>query len=73
MKAAPFIWTIDVFVSRRVGNVELFALKKRLSIGDRSMQGAAMSNHAPLHSIEIVFYSAASFFAIAGLAWFFLR
>jgi hypothetical protein len=32
-----------------------------------------MANHAPLHSIEIIFYSAASLLAVTGLAWFFLR
>ncbi len=32
-----------------------------------------MSNYPPLHSIEIIFYSAASFLAVMGAAWFFLR
>jgi len=32
-----------------------------------------MSKHVPLHSIEIIFYSTASFLLVAGVTWFFLR
>lgn len=30
-----------------------------------------MSKHAPMHFIEISFYSTASFLALFGLTWFF--
>jgi hypothetical protein len=32
-----------------------------------------MSNHAPLHTVEIVFYTAASFLLLAAMTWFFLK
>jgi len=38
-----------------------------------SAHGAAMSNHAPLHSVEIIFYSTAFMLAVFGLAWYVLR
>jgi hypothetical protein len=28
-----------------------------------------MSNQAPVHSVEVIFYSAASFLAVLGLTW----
>jgi hypothetical protein len=33
----------------------------------------AVANHAPLHFIEIIFYSTASLLAAIGLAWYFLK
>jgi hypothetical protein len=45
----------------------------RLSIGAQSAHDSVMPNQAPLHSIEIIFYSAASFLAVVGMTWFFLR
>ena len=45
----------------------------RLAIGPGSVQGHGMSNHAPLHSFEIIFYSIASLLAATGLAWYLLR
>jgi hypothetical protein len=45
----------------------------RLSIAAESAHDSVMSNQAPLHSIEIVFYSAASFLAVVGLTWFLLK
>jgi hypothetical protein len=45
----------------------------RLSIGAESAHDSVMPNQAPLHSIEIIFYSAASFLAVVGLTWFLLR
>jgi hypothetical protein len=45
----------------------------RLSIEAESAHDSVMSNQAPLHSIEIVFYSAASFLAVVGLTWFLLK
>lgn len=32
-----------------------------------------MANQSPLHAVEIIFYAVASFLAVAGLAWFFVR
>jgi hypothetical protein len=54
-------------------NVSFYGPEERLSTGGQSRQGAAMANQAPLHAVEIIFYAAASFIAVAGLAWFFLR
>jgi hypothetical protein len=45
----------------------------RLSIRRRSAHDFAMSNQAPVHTVEIVFYAAASCLAMAGLMWFLLR
>jgi hypothetical protein len=45
----------------------------RLSIAGEGAHDSVMSNQAPPHSIEIIFYSAASFLAVVGLTWFFLR
>lgn len=37
-------------------------------------KGAVMANQAPLHSIEIIFYSSALFLTgIIGLTWYFFR
>jgi hypothetical protein len=45
----------------------------RLSIRAESAHDSVMPNQAPLHSIEIIFYSAASFLAVVGLTWFLLK
>jgi hypothetical protein len=60
------IWDVDVFVSRRGSD-------RQLAIGPGSVHGRGMSNHAPLHSFEIIFYSIASLLAATGLAWYLLR
>ena len=39
--------------------------EKRLSIQRESSHDSVMSDHTPLHSIENIFYSAASFLAVA--------
>jgi len=45
----------------------------QLSIGAGSAHDFAMSNRAPLHAFEIVFYSTASVLAAVGLTWYFLH
>jgi hypothetical protein len=67
------IWAIDVFVSRPVAAIRAGIREKRLLIRRQSAHDSAMLNHAPLHSIEIIFYSAASLIAVAGVTWFFLK
>ena len=47
------------------------APEKRLSIRRESVHAPAVSKQAPLHSIEIIFYSAALLLAGVGLTWFF--
>ena len=68
--ATAFIWAKDVFVSRLNAAIPS---KPRdvLSIRRESAQGWVMSNQTPMHSVEIIFYSAASFLAVLGAAWFF--
>jgi hypothetical protein len=44
-----------------------------LAIGLSSVQGAVMSNQAPPHSFEIIFYSTASLLMVIGLTWYFVR
>jgi hypothetical protein len=46
---------------------------RQLSIGSASAHGAVMSNHAPPHSFEIIFYSTASLLIVIGLTWYFFR
>jgi len=45
----------------------------QLSIDTGSAHDSAMSNRAPLHAFEIIFYSTASLLAAVGLTWYFLR
>jgi hypothetical protein len=45
----------------------------QLSIGAGSVHDSAMSNRAPLHGFEIIFYSTASLLAAVGLTWYFLH
>ena len=48
--------------------------RETLLIHNESAHESLMPNHqAPLHSIEIIFYSAASFLLLAGMTWFFLK
>jgi hypothetical protein len=47
--------------------------RNRLFIRHESAHGPAMANHIRLHSVEIVFYSAASFLVVAGMVLLFLR
>jgi len=56
---------------RLIYELMLRAPEKRLSIRLESAHAPAMSKHAPLHSFEIIFYSAALLFAGVGLTWFF--
>jgi hypothetical protein len=51
----------------------LWLKASRLSISSGIVHGPVMSNHAPLLSFEIVFYSIASLFAVIGLAWYLFR
>jgi hypothetical protein len=44
-----------------------------LFIRHESAHGPAMANHIRLHSVEIIFYSAASFLVVAGMVLLFLR
>lgn len=53
-----------------------FALIKgdlQLSIGAASLYFSVVSNRAPLHKVEIIFYSTAVVFAAIGLTWYFLH
>lgn len=45
----------------------------QLSICAGSVYDSAMSDRAPLHAFEIIFYSTASVFAAVGLTWYFLH
>jgi hypothetical protein len=47
--------------------------ERRLSIGPGSAHDADMSNRAPPHSFEIIFYSTASLLVLVGLTWYFFR
>jgi hypothetical protein len=47
--------------------------EKRLFIRGESAHGFDMTIRARLHSVEIIFYSAASFLVMAGMTWLFLR
>jgi hypothetical protein len=44
--------------------------RETLSICRERAHGPAMSNQAPVHSVEVIFYSAASLLAVLGAAWF---
>jgi hypothetical protein len=46
---------------------------RQLSLRSGSVHGAAMSNQAPLHSVERIFYVAAFLLAVTGLTWYLLR
>jgi hypothetical protein len=73
------IWDIVVFVSsrsRHCGTAAGFhsgAERSPVSIFSTGAHGAAMSNHAPLHPVEIAFYSTACLLVVIALAWYFLR
>ena len=45
----------------------------RLANDTGGVHGHGMSNHAPLHSFEIIFYWIASLVAATDLAWYLLR
>jgi hypothetical protein len=47
--------------------------EERLFIRHESAHGLAMANHIRLHSVEIIFYSAASFLVVTGMVLLFLR
>jgi hypothetical protein len=66
-----FQGAVDFFVQGR----PFMLLKSDCSLSIRSeiVHGTAMSNHAPLHSFEIIFYSIASLLAVIGLAWYLFR
>jgi hypothetical protein len=73
---------MDVFVSRRCGLLRhVTALRasilvkndRQLSIGPESAHGVSVSNHAPPHSFEIIFYSTAFLVVALGLTWYFFH
>ena len=57
---------------RLIYELMLRAPEKRLSIRRESVHAHAVSKHAALHSIEIIFYSPALLVAGVGSTWFFL-
>jgi hypothetical protein len=77
---SPSAGIASILVTRQVPRFEarrrcfVRISEKRLSIRRQGAHDPAMANHAPLHSVEVIFYSAASFLLVAaGMAWLFLR